>query len=200
MHCDAEDVLLTPVHTFPVTTIRATWLDDLGEPDHPWAVVYRWEDPVRLTLARRDAHTHPLRPGPVLQPGEYLAHLAADRDHPERTSVAYLARGLQRPGHPKSVEAWAQVEEGRWWYALLPWWQAHPVHDRWPLTVDRGQELHAAGRLRPAGAYHWPAVCPLDQPHALNAGTAVLTAHTSVPPPPPGIPGPPPVAARTHTP
>lgn len=193
--------LVSRTHTVPVTTVRVTWLDVAGTPDHPWAVTYRFTEPAFLTLARR-TRLPPLTPGPpiVFPIPEYLARLTAPYDHPERTGVAYLARGLQRPGTPRSVEAWAEVEDGLWWYALLPWWDAFPVLEDWPLKADDGQELHAAGRLRHAGAHTWPPVCPLDEPRTVEPGSAALIAHTHVRPPGHGYPPPHPTARHARRP
>lgn len=190
----------TPVHTAPVTAIRVTWLDAAGTPDHPWSVTYRFHDPVDLTLARLERQ--PAFPAPTLErwpTAEYLAHLSAPYDHRERMGVAYLARGLQRPGTPKCVEAWAELEEGRWWYALLPWWEAWRIREDWPVQVEPGRELHAAGRLPGAGAHTWPAVCPLDDPRTVEPGASALITATSVPPPGHGFPLPHPTARHART-
>jgi hypothetical protein len=200
-----HDELITPVHTVPVTTVRVTWLDVAGTPDHPWAVTYQFANPVDLTLGHLE-RPHPvdarLLQNPVLKasPSEYLAHLTAPYDHQERMGVAYLARGLQRPGTPKCVEAWAEVEEGAWWYALLPWWHAHHIRDDWPLQTEDRQELHAAGRLREVGAHNWPPVCPLDEPRLVEPGASALIARTSVPPPASGFPAPHPTARHARRP
>lgn len=184
---DAETI--SPTHTVPVTTVRVTWLDVAGTPDHPWAVTYQFGAPVDLTLGRRlyfpplDA---PLRQ--AFPSVEYLAHLSAPYDHEERMGVAYLARSLQRPGVPKCVEAWAELEESSWWYALLPWWNANLFHEDWPMETEDGQELHAAGRLRQIGAFSWPPLCPLDKPHTVEPGSAAFITRTSVPPPGHGFP------------
>lgn len=193
--------LVTPVHTVPVTTVRVTWLDVAGTPDHPWAVTYQFTEPVNLTLARQRRRSPLAAPLRQFLPGEeYLAHLAAPYDHQERMGVAYLARGLQRPGTPKSVEAWAELEEGVWWYALLPWWDAFLIREDWPVKVEDGQELHAAGRLREVGAHTWPPVCPLDEPRPVEPGASALVARTSVRPPGHGFPPPHPTARHARRP
>ncbi|MET9819606.1 hypothetical protein [Streptomyces sp. NPDC006355] len=197
---EPED-LVTPVHSVPVTTVRVTWLDVAGTPDHPWAVTYQFTNPVDLTLARQVRRTPLTAPlAPILLSEEYLAHLAAPYDHPERMGVAYLARGLQRPGTPKCVEAWAALEDGAWLYALLPWWDAWLIRQDWPVQVEAGQELHAAGRLREVGAHTWPPLCPLDEPRPVEPGASALITRTSVPPPAHGFPPPQPTArhARPH--
>lgn len=184
---EPED-LLTPTHAVPVTTLRAALLDTLGTPQHRQAVTYRFTEPVTLALGRCErppAITDP--PGLALRSTEYLAHLTAPHDHPERTAVRRFTRGLRRLGTPMCVEAWAELEPGTWWYALLPWWRrVHLIPEEWPLKADDGQELHAAGRLRQAGAHTWPPVCPLDEPRTPDPGAAVLIARTTVPPPRPG--------------
>ncbi|QPL14117.1 hypothetical protein QEH48_gp088 [Streptomyces phage TurkishDelight] len=197
----SEEETITPVHTVPVTTVRVTWLDVAGTPDHPWAVTYQFANPVDLTLAHR------VRPAaldvPLLHASEvpeYLAHLTAPYDHEERMGVAYLARGLQRPGTPKCVEAWAEMEAGAWWYGLLPWWDAFLIREDWPLHVEQDRELHAAGRLRQVGAHTWPPVCPLDDPRTVEPGASALIARTSVPPPGPGFPPPHPTARHARRP
>lgn len=180
-----HDDVITPLHQVPVTAVRVTWLDAAGTPDHPWAVTYHFTDPAVLNLARR-------RPAPSVisvHGGEYLAALTAPYDHPERMGVCYLAQSLRRASPGKSLEVWAEMEEGRWWYALLPWYLARPTAD-WPLEPERGQELHAAGVLRDVGAYTWPPLHPLREPSAVPPGTPILIADTNVPPPPHGFPDP----------
>jgi hypothetical protein len=186
-----EDVeQITPAHTVAVTTVRVTWLDAAGTPDHPWAVTYRFTDPVVLTLGYR--YSTPPLGTPALSQAfplrEHLAHLTAPYDHEQRMGVAYLAHSLQRPGTPKCVEAWAEMEDGLWAYVLFPWWNAHHILDDWPMKTEPGQELHAAGRLRQVGAHTWPPLCPLDTPHTVEPGVTTVIVSTSVPPPPHGFP------------
>ncbi|MGV2914598.1 hypothetical protein [Streptomyces alfalfae] len=197
-----EDEQITPIHTVPVTTVRITWLDVAGTPDHPWAVTYHFGAPVDLTLGRRLYQLPMGTPrGRASTSGEYLAHLTAPYDHEERMGVAYLAATLQRHA-PKCVEACAEMEmeDGLWWYALLPWWHTHLIHQDWPMKTEDGQELHAAGRLHEVGAHTWPPTCPLDEPRTVEPGAAALIARTRVPPPPPGSPPPHPAARHARRP
>ncbi len=184
---EPED-LISPTHTVPVTTVRVTWLDAAGTPDHPWAVTYHFTNSVDLTLGHRIRTPAPDAPPFRLPSAERAAHLTTAYDHEERTAMAYLAQGLRRPGTPKCLEAWNELEDGTWAYILLPWWQAHPMRDDWPMKTKPGQELHAAGYLRQAGAHTWPPVCPLDEPRAVEPGVCVLAALTRVRPPGQGFP------------
>lgn len=193
-----DDWTTAPVHTVPVTTIRVTWLDVAGTPDHQWAVTYQFTEPAHLTLA----HQQPAPPpgAPIhLTGSRYVAALEAPLDHRQREGVCYLARSLRRADPGKAVETWSETGDGHWRYALLPWFQTRPT-DQWPLEPDPGQELHAAGLLHEVGAHTWPRTCPLPTPTPVPPGTPIVITTTTVPPPPAGYPAPEPVRRHARTP
>ncbi|MFB7496041.1 hypothetical protein ACFC09_15340 [Streptomyces sp. NPDC056161] len=190
-----EELITAAICTMPVTTVRVTWLDTAGTPDHQWAVTYQFTEPILLTYANQRRGAPPGSALTSTTGSQYVAALTAPYDHPEKESVCYLARSLHRAEPGKSVEAWSEGEDGHWRYALLPWFLARPT-GWWPLEPDDGQELHAAGLLQNVGAYTWPRTHPL--PFPVPPGTPVLITDTNIPPPPAGYPTPEPVARHAR--
>ncbi|MCF3960314.1 hypothetical protein [Streptomyces fuscigenes] len=181
-----------PVFTLPVTTVRLTWLDKSGNPDHQWAVTYRFTAPLTLTVAQHGTHA------PNVEPDiRYLAALSAPHDHPERDGAHYLTQNLRRrtTAPARSLEAWTEPEDDVRLYALLPHF-TYRAPDEWPITPRPGHELHAAGRLHRVNAYSWPAGSPQPMPGTVQHGNVAVLARTDVPPPPPGFPTPAPIPTR----
>lgn len=174
--------------TMWATTVRITPLDVAGTPQWTGSLTVQVSSPVLLTIAdRRPAE--PITSPPVVRAPRavYLAALTVPHGHRDRMDLYHLGRCLRRPTAGTSLEAWSELDAGRWQYAALPWLRGRSLED-WPLEVDLGQDLCAAGPLREVGAHIWPPLCPLAEPSPIPPGTVFVVAETSVPPPPPGSP------------
>ncbi|MDQ0961968.1 hypothetical protein QFZ66_005846 [Streptomyces sp. B4I13] len=181
------------VRRMPATVLRLTPLNEEGKPTHPWAMTYRYDEPVLLCfgVAERtpswlSARDTTLEAVPTTRA---LGALVGPLKHPELREVEALAHGLwQRRRGGAAVEAWAPRGPRMWAYSLIPFWRHHWDTDRWPLhELEDSHRVYAVGDVQPVDSYAMPTPPPFPATSFPGRRTQLVYAETETPPPPPGL-------------
>lgn len=164
---------------------------DGGGPDHGGAAVYILDVPAELHLHQRVVHHSVDTFAGHLRTVDEVDDVAGGIVLPstERVPVGLgrLCRRLRRQRHV-TVEAWAPLQPGYWWYAIVPSWHDDDEVDSHRLALTDGQELWAGGRVERPRTWRWGR--PLPVPRSADGTAAAvgrfswyLVAVTDVPPP-----------------
>jgi hypothetical protein len=183
-------------HFYPCTAIRITEYTPRGSLRHDMALTYRFDQPVTLTYCPAYCPVHGTPEDPpqptaaaASSPPPSLTAVMAPFARPEHPNVAALAHGLRLyAAHGAAVEGWQQLEDGRWFYLLVPLWK--DAVDAWTPREPDGFRIFGAGHaLSSRAPYRWPDPAPVPADHQPpQQGTRLYATYGGTPPPTLGFP------------